>query len=365
MKITIDVQPLLANKSGVGQYIWGLIHGLGQIDSKNSYSLSFFDFKRRGSMVPLPGKNFSFQKCFLPGRAASLSWKTFGRPSYNFFFGESDIFHFPNFVIRPVRQGKKVVTIHDVSFLRLPEFAEPKNLKFLTAQIHSTVAQADQIITDSRFTEEELLHFFPEAKGKTSTIHLGVDSRFKPMPVKQEKIILFVGNIEPRKNLPSLFKAFEILLDRYSQLADYKIVIAGMKGWLYEGVFEALGENKYKSKIKFLDFVPDEKLPELYSKASVFVYPSFYEGFGLPPLEAMSCGIPVISARKASLPEVLGDAAIWIDPDQPESITHALKDVLLDELKMQSLKNKGLAQAAKFHWSRTAQETLKIYEKCL
>ena len=206
MKITIDVQPILGKKSGVGQYIWGLIHGLGEIDHQNSYFLSFFDFKRRGSLVPLPGNNFSHQKCFLPGRAASLSWKTLAWPSYNFFFGESDIFHFPNFVIRPVKRAKKVVTIHDVSFLRFPEFAEPKNLKFLKNQIHKTVEAADQIITDSHFTEEELIYFFPAAKQKVSTVHLGVDARFKALPVKREKISYSSGILNREKTCPAFLK---------------------------------------------------------------------------------------------------------------------------------------------------------------
>jgi glycosyltransferase involved in cell wall biosynthesis len=365
MKITIDVQPVFGRKSGVGQYIWGLIQGLGEIDRQNTYSLSFFDFKRRGFMLPLPGNNFSHQKCFLPGRMASLLWKTFAWPSYNFFFGESDIFHFPNFIIRPVKRAKKIVTIHDVSFLRFPEFAEPKNLKFLKKEIRKTVEEADHIIADSYFTEAELTYFFPAAKQKISTVHLGIDARFKPMPVKRDKNILFVGNIEPRKNLPGLFKAFEILKDRHPELHDFKLTIAGMKGWLYEGIFEAWRHNKHKDQIHFLDYVSDEQLPELYAKASVFVYPSFYEGFGLPPLEAMACGTPVISAKKASLPEVLGDAAVWIDPDEPESISTALKDVLLNEEKNRNLIDKGLLQSSKFQWSRTAAETVKIYNRCL
>jgi len=365
MKITIDVQPVLGKKSGVGQYISGLIYGLGEVDHQNSYFLSFFDFKRRGSMLSLPGSNFVHRKCFLPGRAVSILWKKFAWPSYNFFFGESDIFHFPNFIIRPVKRAKKIVTIHDVSFLRFPEYAEPKNLKFLKNEIRKTVEEANHILTDSRFTEEELIYFFPSAKQKVSTVHLGVDARFKPSRVTREKSILFVGNIEPRKNLPNLFKAFEIMKDRHRELSAYKITIAGMKGWLYEGIFKALENNKYKTDIHFLDYVPDEKLPELYAKASVFVYPSFYEGFGLPPLEAMACGTPVISARKASLPEILGDAVVWIDPNEPESISDALKRVLLDGALREELIKKGAEQSSKFQWRKTAAETLEIYKRCL
>ena len=165
--------------------------------------------------------------------------------------------------------------------------------------------------------------------------------------------------------MSSLFKAFEILMDRSPELRDFRITIAGMKGWLYQGIFEALHQNKYKNQIHFLDYVSDEQLPELYAKASVFVYPSFYEGFGLPPLEAMACGTPVISAKKASLPEVLGDAAFWIDPDEPESISEALKKVLLGEELSQNLIHKGFVQASKFQWNQTAVETLEIYKRCL
>src|SRR5574341_559035 len=159
MKITIDAQPLLGQKAGVGYYIWGLIHGLAKIDEKNQYQLSIFDFKRRSSRIPLPGSNFKIKKSYIPGRLVSLIWKKYSWLPYNFFFGDSDVYHFPNFVIRPLKKGRKVVTIHDVSFLRYPQFTEPKNLMFLKSKIEESLELADEIIVDSFFTKEELLSF--------------------------------------------------------------------------------------------------------------------------------------------------------------------------------------------------------------
>lgn len=364
MKITIDAQPLLGQKCGVGYYISGLVHGLGQIDKKNEYRLSIFDFKRRASKIALPGPNFKIQKSLIPGRLASLVWKKYSWPSYNSFFGVSDVYHFPNFIIRPLKKGKKVVTIHDVSFLRHPEFTEPKNLRFLNSKIKETVGLADRIIVDSSFTKNELLSFFKMPEERVHVVHLGLDSRFIPSSVEKKPIILFVGTIEPRKNLKTLFKAFEIFLDRTKRF-DFTLLIAGMKGWLYDGIFKSLENNLHRDKIKFLDYVSEEELPSLYQTASLFVYPSFYEGFGLPPLEAMACGIPVISSKSGSLPEVLGNAAEWMDSSDVGGLALAIEKILDNASISDAYVRKGIEQVKQFRWERAAEETVKIYHRAM
>jgi glycosyltransferase involved in cell wall biosynthesis len=364
MKITIDAQPLLGRKAGVGYYIWGLIHGLAAVDSLNQYQLSIFDFKRRASKIALPGANFKVKKSFIPGRLAGLIWKKKMWPTYDFFFGDSDVYHFPNFVIRPLKKGKKVVTIHDVSFLRYPQFTEPKNLEFLKSKINDTLRVADQIIVDSFFTKKELLSFFNIPDDRVHVIHLGLDRGFKPCSSIQKKpVILFVGTLEPRKNLETLFKSFESFLSRSS--LDFNLQIAGMKGWLYEGIFKSLEGNRYRDRIQFLDYVSDEDLPRLYQSASLFVYPSFYEGFGLPPLEAMACGVPVIASRKGSLPEILGNAAKWIDPGSADELSYALEEVLTNKNLKESLIQNGFDQIRKFNWEQAAQKTLEVYHKAM
>lgn len=364
MKITIDIQPLLGKKSGVGFYISGLVEGLAQIDPKNQYQLSFFDFKNRQDLIYLPSSNFKRKKSFMPGRLASLLWKKSSIPSYNFFFGDSDIFHFPNFVLRPIRRGKAVVTIHDVSFLRFPEYTEPKNLKFLTAKIEETVFQSEKIIVDSNFTKSELLSFFKIDPSRVHPIHLGVDPRFQPSLSldKNSKEILFVGNIEPRKNLPTLFKAFEIFCQKMNS-SEYRLTLAGMRGWLYEETFRCLEKCTRKNQIRLLDYVSDADLVRLYQQAHVFVYPSFYEGFGLPPLEAMASATPVISAHSGSLPEVLGDAAQWINPNDAQDLARAIERLISDQEYRQELIKRGLRQVQNFKWEKAARETLHVYEQ--
>lgn len=364
MKITVDVQPLLGQKAGVGYYISGLIHGLAKVDRQNQYQLSIFDFKRRASRIPLPGPNFKIKKSFIPGRLVSLIWKKNSWPTYDFFFGDSDVYHFPNFVIRPLKKGRSVVTIHDVSFLRYPQFTEPKNLRFLKSKIEETLRVADQIIVDSFFTKEELLSFFKVPEDRVHVIHLGLNDEFKPSSSIQKKsAILFVGTLEPRKNLETLFKSFKIFLDRTN--SDVSLLIAGMKGWLYEGIFKSLEGHRYRDKIQFLDYVSDEDLPKLYQSASLFIYPSFYEGFGLPPLEAMACGVPVIASKRGSLPEVLGNAPKWINPYNPEELSFAIEEVLTDTRLRESLIRNGFDQAKKFDWEKAAYETLQVYQKAL
>ncbi|MDQ4078327.1 MAG: glycosyltransferase family 4 protein, partial [Chloroflexota bacterium] len=169
---------------------------------------------------------------------------------------------------------------------------------------------------------------------------------------------LFVGTIEPRKNLVSLLKAFRITRERHPNL---KLVLAGKKGWLYEEVFQTLHKLGLESEVIRLGFVPDEDLPALYSAARYFVYPSLYEGFGLPVLEALACGTPVICSDRSSLPEVAGDAAILVAPDEIGALVQAMERVLIDSTLRQAMRERGIEQARRFSWERAAKETLALY----
>ena len=363
-KISIDVQPLLGNKCGIGQYIWNLIHGLAKVDSKNSYYLSYFDTKFRGGKVPLPGLNFIKSRFFLPARLMRKIWLNYSLPYYDSFFGKRDLYHFANFIIPPILKGKTIATIHDLSFMRFPEFTTPRTLGYLRRNIENTLSLADAIFVDSDFTKDELMYFFKVSDKKVHRVHLSMGSDFNPQNAVVKKQILFVGTLEPRKNLPALFKAFELFLSRTKDL-DFKLIIAGMKGWLYDDIYRSLAKNAFKDNIVLLDYVPDEALPRLYAESAVFVYPSFYEGFGIPVLEAMACGVPVIASRIASLPEIGGDAALWIDPKDSEGLADAIQKVLSDRELSKNLISKGLEQSKKFSWEKTARETLEVYKKVL
>jgi glycosyltransferase involved in cell wall biosynthesis len=175
--------------------------------------------------------------------------------------------------------------------------------------------------------------------------------------------LLFLGTLEPRKNVPGLLHAYRILLDQ--QVTAEPLVLVGGKGWLYEEIFERVEALKLGEQVRFLHGVPDADLPGLYSAASVMTTPSFYEGFGLPALEAMSCGTPVVVADRASLPEVVGDAGILVDPEDPEAIAEGLKRVLTDEELHARLGERGLERASRFSWERVARETLEVYREVL
>jgi len=363
-RISIDVQPLLGNKCGIGQYVWNLVESLAKVDSKNFYYLSCFDTKFRGGKVPVPGGNFHKSQFFIPARLMRKIWLNYSWPYYDSFFGNRDLYHFANFIIPPIRAGRKVATVHDLAFMRFPEFTTPRTLGYLRKNIENTLSLADAILVDSYFTRDELLHFFKVSDKKVHVVQLAMGRNFKTQNVIPRKQIIFVGTIEPRKNLIGLLRAFEIFMNKFMD-DEFRLVIAGMKGWLYNEIYESLEKNAHKDKIVFLDYVPDEMLPRLYAESAVFVYPSFYEGFGIPILEAMACGVPVIASRTASLPEIGGDAAFWVDAKDTEGLASAIYKVITDQELRKNLISKGLNQIQKFSWEKTARETLAVYEKVL
>ena len=369
MKCMIDVQPLLGPKSGVAYYTSGLLDGLAQIGCDEEIVLSYFDFKRKGLHLADQYKCFKNCSVRLPGRAFSFLWKYINFPSYSMVFGKSDLYHFPNFIIRPISCGKRVVTIHDVSFLRLPQFTEPKNLKYLKRKIGETIECVDRIIVVSEFTKKELLAHYPDANGRVDVIYQGVqknrfhqDSRFRlNLP---DHYMLYVGKIEPRKNLKRLFHAFKKAVS-CGLLVDLYLVIVGEKAWLYEDIMEACEDPLIKERIIFTGFLSDAQLGYVYRGAKFLIFPSLYEGFGLPPLEAMSFGLPVIASNRGSLPEILEDAPLWIDPESQEDMIEKMKMMLEDsELRMRC-REKGMRLLDRYSWEKTARETIETYKKAM
>ncbi len=369
MKICIDIQSAVAQRAGVGRYTDQLVKGLiNVIDSNISLSLFCFDFKNKGN--PFDQENISQKKIkYIPGRAAQFAWKTVRWPPFNFFAGKHDVYHFPNFFLPPLSYGKSVVTIHDMSFMRYPEFAEEKNLKFLTRHVKNTVTNADAIITDSQFSANEICELMNIPADKVFPIHLGINSSFSPPSNDTtERVLaklgldrpylLTVGTIEPRKNIPFLIKLFE-----KQDVFDGDLVIAGMPGWKYENIIDLMKTSPVADKIKYINYVADEDLPSLYSGAECFITTSFYEGFGFPPLEAMACGTPVLSSAGGSLAEVLKNGAIIVNGFDLDEWLSALSGLLTDSSRLLQLKKNAPAHAAKYNWQKTAIETMKVYKK--
>ena len=250
----------------------------------------------------------------------------------------------------------------------------PRNLSFLRRHVPSSIERADRIIAISDFTRREIAELFPSARGKLVVTALGVRETFFPrndveglMRLRRkyglpEEYILFMGTLEPRKNLLTLLKAYQIFRGRSQKHESIRLVVAGMKGWLYEETMAHIRDMPPEAAPVLAGYVEDEDLPYLYSGARMAAAPSFYEGFGLPCLEAMACGTPLICSNTSSLPEVVGDAAAMVCPSDAEEMAEAMARVVADREFAEGLVRKGRKRAREFTWSRCAEETYRVYE---
>ena len=369
MKVCLDIQAALGQRAGVGRYVRELLGHLGVEAGADEIAAFYFDFKRTGLDAAPPG--VEMRACrWMPGRLAQAAWKRTGWPPYDWFAGEADLYHFPNFIRPPLARGRKsVVTIHDVSFLRMPETTEAKNLAWLSAEIHRTAKWADAILTDSHFSAQEICELLPVPQEKVFPVWLGLP-QFGPSPTPEavaqarkalgleKPYLLTVGTIEPRKNIPFLVKAYEAL-----KAFDGDLVLVGGLGWKTGPTLRSISESPRKTGIKRLNHLSDSQLSAIYAGASAFVNPTRYEGFGFPPLEAMVRGTPVVAARNSSLPEVLGDAAEWVDGFDAEEWARKIGAVIGDSARAARLRAAGLEQAGKFTWVETARKTWEIYRR--
>jgi glycosyltransferase involved in cell wall biosynthesis len=285
-----------------------------------------------------------------------------------------DVFHGLDHIGVPLfgKVGRYVATIHDMIPLIRPQFVTRKHRLVVAAAYRRLRQQADLVIVPSEATKADVVDQLRISPERIVVIPWGCDERFQPKgnpersAVMQRKYhlptryLLFVGTLEPRKNLTTLLKAYAMLrADRQDE--DLKLVVVGRKGWLYDEVFEAVKALALHEYVLFTDFVDDADLPDLYRGACLLIFPSLYEGFGLPILEAMASGVPVIAANTSSMPEVAGDAALLIDPRTPEAIAEAMAQVLADEQLRKTLTQRGLARAQCFTWESVAQKTLALY----
>ncbi len=368
MRVVVDIQAALARRAGVGRYTKSLVEALAPGAGRDELRLFCFDFMRRGLPFCPPGARVRTVR-WIPGRLVQQAWKRGLGPPYDVFSGPADVFHFPNFVCPPLRRGKVVITVHDVVFKRLPHTVEPRNLEYLNARMPDSLRRADAIIAVSHCTAEELVNFLGVAREKIAVIYVGVDDHLKRPDVAaitamrerlglQRPYLLMVGTIEPRKNIPFLVDVFEALGD-----FDGDLVLAGMKGWRAEPIIQWMRRSLRAPQIRWLEYVPEEHLAALYAGAELFVFPSLYEGFGFPPLEAMLCGTPVVSSRAGALSEILGDACVLADEFDVQLWADTIHRVLNDSALRSSLVQKGLEHAARYRWARCADETWKLYRR--
>jgi glycosyltransferase involved in cell wall biosynthesis len=269
-----------------------------------------------------------------------------------------------------------VVTVHDLAFVRTPEKLPPLKRFYLTQLCAASVARAQRVIAVSRQTAADVIDCLHVDPAKVRVVHNGVAAHFTPGDPAAaarfraehnlaERFVLYLGTLEPRKNLERLVRAFARWRQADPDAADVKLVLAGGKGWYFDTIFQTVAALGLAGDVVFPGYVPAAELPDWYRAATVFVYPSLFEGFGLPVLEAMACGTPVVCSSRSSLPEVAGSAALMVDPDDSTQTAAAIVRVLEDAQLAAKLHEKGMRQAAQFTWTRTAATTLKAYEQIL
>lgn len=280
----------------------------------------------------------------------------------------ADIVHSPTLWIPPRRRCPLVITVHDLSFLSHPEYHTSRVRLVYTSGLRRAVREADAFITDAECTADELVRLVDVPRSKIFPIPLAADESFRPTPdatvpkrygIKGD-YLLYVGTLEPRKNLVVLLEAFAAL-----ELPHVQLVLAGAKGWMYEDIFAAIDRLNLKERVVFPGYVADEDLAALYTMARIFVYPSTFEGFGLPVLEAMGCGVPVITTNVSSLPEVAADAALLISPQDRNGLRDAMHRLLSNPDLHADLSARSLERARDFSWHKTAEMTAKVYRHVL
>jgi len=366
--VCVDIQAGVAQRAGVGRYTQALVEHLGREAGADEIRLFYFDFQRRGTPPAAPGAQPRVVR-WVPGRAVQAAWKTLRWPPFNWLAGAADVYHFPNFIVPPLTRGRAVVTIHDVSFLRFPEAAEERNRRYLTARIRATVARADAIITDSAFSGREIQELLGVPAAKIFPILLGLPAGWGRPPDDAvlaarralglaRPYLLMVGTLEPRKNHALALAAFERLRDFGGDL-----VFAGPRGWKYAPILERMRASPRAERIRYLEYVPEDRLAALYAGAELLLLPSRYEGFGFPPLEAMACGTPAVVSAAGSLPEVAADGAELVDAFEPDAWAERLRAVLTDPARRAGLVVRGVARARRFSWADTARQTWAVYRR--
>jgi glycosyltransferase involved in cell wall biosynthesis len=379
-RVAINATPLLSPLTGIGNYIAQLGAALRALDAVDVYSFYGVRWRHESPMAPAggaAGRNpplREFVKRWLP-------WKRELRGAQQrLMFGHGlrrhaiELYHEPNYI--PLRYDVPVVvTVHDLSWLRYPATHPADRIRWLERGLPRALAQSAAILVDSAFVRDELLSTFAVRRERVKIAHLGVGPEFRPrnmeetattlepLDLRHGGYILSVGTIEPRKNLGHVLAAYALLP---AALRDrFPLVIAGARGWRAGNLERELRLLTDRGQIRFLGHVPAIDLPNLYAGAALFVFPSLYEGFGLPPLEAMASGVPVLVSDRASLPEVVGGAGLTLDPGSPEGTAAKIEELLDDQALRAGFARRGPIRARRFTWDACARTTLAAYREVL
>lgn len=375
MRIALEYTAGIRQGAGIGQYVRSLVDAMLAQDTSNQYTL-LTSGRRPTQERSFPvANNVQGRSIGIPDRYLNILWYRWHVPLYaNYFTGPVDLYHGLDFGLPPLKgKARKVVTVHDLAFLEHPETAVPSLAAYLNKVVSEAVAAADAVAAISYATKQALITHYNVPPTKITIIPCGVGPQFQRITDQilleqtrhkfelQHPFIFSVGTLEPRKNHLGLIKAFYEA--QKSKNAPAMLAIAGGKGWMYEETQRTVAELKLENKVRFLGRVSESELITLYSLADIFAFPSFFEGFGIPPLEAMACGTPVITSNTSSLPEVAGGAALLVDPHDIHAIAQAITEIMGNEPLQEDLRQKGYAQAQRYTWSQAASKMLSIYQQ--
>lgn len=367
MNIGIDCRLPTYQMGGISQYTIHLIQALGELAGEDHYKI-FHSIKEGRTFLPNETYGFSRSNLLTPCHHRLERYAL----ALELVNHRLEVFHSPDFIPPSFGAARRIITVHDLTFLYFPELLTPQSRRYYSGQIEWAVKSADHIIADSEATRVDLIDLLGVYPQKVTTIHLAANPIFAQIyndhDIQQttksydvgKGFILAVGTLEPRKNIPVLLHAYKRLRNDFN--ISVPLVLVGMKGWLYESIFQLISDLELVEHVIHLGGVSDVQLAHLYRAAAVFAFPSRYEGFGLPALEAMHGGCPVVASNRGSLPEVVGEAGILLEPDDVDSWTQTLYLVLTQNELSDQLRKAGFDQARIFTWEKTAAATQDIYE---
>lgn len=373
MKIAVNTTPLLSTLTGVGNYTYQTAKALAQLAPENEYSYYYGYYTRKLFASENKGAFYEIKELVKQVPAMKKFARSIKDNICPLTLKPFDLYFEPNFIPLRIRARRTVVSVMDFSFEDYPQWHPQERIEYFRKKFWKNIGRADRIIAISNFVRDEAVNKFKLPAEKVRVVRLGFNKDvFRLMapaelaPVKAkfalpDRFMLCVGSMEPRKNLLNLLKAYLSL--PVAVRKEFKLVFVGFKGWENREIMDLI--EKVKENVVYLGYITDAELGALYNLASFFVYPSFYEGFGLPPLEAMACGCPVVVSRAASLPEVCGEAAIYVNPLDPQSIADGIQKMAMDEPLRKALRSAGLNRSEEFSWEKTAAQHLEIFKEAM
>ena len=363
LRVALDGTPLLGPRTGVGAFTAGALAALARRDDVDVRSFAV-TWRRRHLLAPeLPAGVTAVGRA-MPARPLHAAWARWSFPPVEWWTGPHDVVHGTNFVVPPTRRAARVVTVHDLTTVHLPHLCHPSTLVF-PALVRRAVAEGAFVHTPSAFVAREVVELLGAPEERVRAVHHGIPpvtvaapAGPPPLPPGVGRYVLALGTVEPRKDLPGLVRAFDAVA---GARPDLWLVVAGPDGWGVAAFDAAVAAAAHRSRVLRVGYVADAERAALLAGAAVFAYPSVYEGFGLPPLEAMVAGVPVVATTAGSLPEVLGDGAALVPPGDPDTLAAALARLLDDEADRAGAVARGRRRAAAFSWDACAGGLVEVY----